>query len=241
MGAEMRVFRGVRDLLTQTRGGSVDTRERGVTSVEYALILSLVAVAMIAAFATFIHAGTTSYGNMETAVGPAPTATAWPPLVVPTCGGTTPVYDPGTNTCVALQPPAAPYSLVTVPGSKKIDLSWTAPTWDGGSAITGYEIGLSPDGGTTWVTTQTVTTAVTFAATGLADATTYSIRVAAKNAQGTGAYLTGTAKTWDPPPVVTSIAPTSGPIAGGTSVTITGTGFQSGATATVGGATATRQ
>jgi hypothetical protein len=36
-------------------------------------------------------------------------------------------------------------------------------------------------------------------------------------------------------PTVTSISPTSGPLAGGTSVTITGTGFVSGATVTIGG------
>ncbi|HEY33294.1 MAG TPA: hypothetical protein G4O10_09370, partial [Dehalococcoidia bacterium] len=40
-------------------------------------------------------------------------------------------------------------------------------------------------------------------------------------------------------PTVTSISPTSGPAAGGTSVTITGTNFVNGATVTIGGASAT--
>lgn len=40
-------------------------------------------------------------------------------------------------------------------------------------------------------------------------------------------------------PTVSGISPTSGPAAGGTSVTITGTGFVSGATVTIGGAAAT--
>src|SRR5262249_30091815 len=39
-------------------------------------------------------------------------------------------------------------------------------------------------------------------------------------------------------PVVSSIAPTSGPITGGTPVTITGTGFRAGATVTIGGSPA---
>src|SRR5207237_1464112 len=39
-----------------------------------------------------------------------------------------------------------------------------------------------------------------------------------------------------PPPQVTGITPTNGPSSGGTPVTITGTAFQSGATATIGGA-----
>lgn len=42
-----------------------------------------------------------------------------------------------------------------------------------------------------------------------------------------------------PAPTVTSIAPTSGPITGGTAVTITGTNFVAGATVSVGGAAAT--
>jgi hypothetical protein len=40
-------------------------------------------------------------------------------------------------------------------------------------------------------------------------------------------------------PTVSSIDPSSGPLAGGTAVTITGTGFESGATVTIGGASAT--
>src|SRR5204863_2154972 len=42
-----------------------------------------------------------------------------------------------------------------------------------------------------------------------------------------------------PPPTVSAISPTSGTTAGGTSVTITGTAFQSGASVTFGGAAAT--
>ncbi len=40
-------------------------------------------------------------------------------------------------------------------------------------------------------------------------------------------------------PTVTAISPTGGPLAGGTAVTISGTGFVSGATVTIGGASAT--
>jgi IPT/TIG domain len=42
-----------------------------------------------------------------------------------------------------------------------------------------------------------------------------------------------------PAPTITSIDPTSGAVAGGTSVTITGTNFVSGATVTFGGVAAT--
>ena len=43
----------------------------------------------------------------------------------------------------------------------------------------------------------------------------------------------------DPPPVVSSVTPNTGPTGGGTAVTITGSGFQSGAAVTFGGAAAT--
>lgn len=43
----------------------------------------------------------------------------------------------------------------------------------------------------------------------------------------------------DPPPEITSVDPNSGSESGGTSITITGTGFQSGATVTIGGNAAT--
>ncbi len=42
-----------------------------------------------------------------------------------------------------------------------------------------------------------------------------------------------------PAPTVTAVSPVSGPTAGGTTITVTGTGFQTGATVTVGGAAAT--
>lgn len=52
--------------------------------------------------------------------------------------------------------------------------------------------------------------------------------------------LVGTATRWTPgtAPTVTNIAPDNGPAAGGTTVTITGTNFASGATASIDGGTA---
>ena len=45
----------------------------------------------------------------------------------------------------------APTGLTaTAVGPNRIDLSWTAPTDDGGSAITGYRIESSADGSTGW-------------------------------------------------------------------------------------------
>src|SRR5206468_2594946 len=73
--------------------------------------------------------------------------------------------------------------------SSQTNLSWTAPADNGGSAITGYKIERSTDGGTTWSTlvANTGSTATTYSDTGLAHTTTYTFRVSAINSVGTGA------------------------------------------------------
>ncbi len=55
----------------------------------------------------------------------------------------------------------------------------------------------------------------------------------------TGTLSNGYTYASNPAPTVTSITPTSGTTAGGTSVTITGTGFLTGATVSLGGTAAT--
>ena len=84
--------------------------------------------------------------------------------------------------------PGAPTSLTaTASGSTRIDLSWTAPS-DGGSAITGYRIEVSSNGGTSWNdrVADTDNTNTTYAHTGLSAGTTRHYRVSAINANGTG-------------------------------------------------------
>src|SRR5690348_12777603 len=70
--------------------------------------------------------------------------------------------------------------------SSQINLSWTAGN-NGGSAIIGYEIERSTNGGSTWSTIQSNTgnTATTYSDTGLTSSTTYTYRVSAINAVGT--------------------------------------------------------
>ena len=47
--------------------------------------------------------------------------------------------------------PGVPRNLTAVEsGSSRINLSWSAPTSDGGSRITGYKIEVSSNGGRTW-------------------------------------------------------------------------------------------
>lgn len=82
----------------------------------------------------------------------------------------------------------APTGLSATPGQQSAELSWTAPTWIGGSSITGYHIYKSTDG-STWSTViaNTGSTDTTYTVTGLDAGTEYFFRVAAINGSGTSA------------------------------------------------------
>ncbi len=82
--------------------------------------------------------------------------------------------------------PGAPTGVAAVAGNAKADVSWTAPTLNGGSPITGYRVtpwiggvAQTPQSFSGGATTRTVT--------GLANGTAYTFTVAATNAIGTGA------------------------------------------------------
>jgi hypothetical protein len=85
----------------------------------------------------------------------------------------------------------APTGVGAVPGNGAVTLSWTAPSDDGGTPITGYSIRRSIDGGKTWsAAINTGSTATSFTVAGLANGTSYLFRVAAVNAAGVGDYST---------------------------------------------------
>lgn len=84
--------------------------------------------------------------------------------------------------------PGAPTNLVaTAAEATQIDLTWTAPAYDGGAAISGYRIEASEDG-VVWVdlVTNTQVTATRFSHTGLQPGSTRHYRVSAVNSAGTG-------------------------------------------------------
>lgn len=91
----------------------------------------------------------------------------------------------------------------------QIDLSWSAPTNDGGSTITGYQIERSTDGGSTWATlvSNTNSTATTYSDTGLEANTAYTYQVSAINSIGTSSPSnTATATTSIPSTEITVYA-----------------------------------
>src|SRR5207302_1351452 len=79
--------------------------------------------------------------------------------------------------------PSPPTDLTaTTVSSSQINLSWTAPSNNGGSAIIGYKIERSTNGGTfsTFVP-STGSTSTTYSDTGLNPSTSYTYRVSAIN------------------------------------------------------------
>ena len=85
--------------------------------------------------------------------------------------------------------PGTPRSLdAEADGTSRIELSWRAPTSDGGSRITGYRIEVSEDGGTRWddLVANSHNTRTTYVHTGLEPATTRHYRVSAINREGVG-------------------------------------------------------
>src|SRR5437899_10326778 len=75
----------------------------------------------------------------------------------------------------------------TTVSSSQINLSWAPPADNGGSAVTGYKVERSTDGGTTWsaLVVNTASTATAYSDTGLTHTTTYTYRASAINSVGT--------------------------------------------------------
>lgn len=94
-----------------------------------------------------------------------------------------------TSSATPMTTPSAPRTLSATPQSGQIQLSWLAPTSDGGSTITGYEVEASTDGGFFWFSVLSSTsTASSTTVTGLVNGTSYVFQVAAVNEMGTGTF-----------------------------------------------------
>ncbi len=98
--------------------------------------------------------------------------------------------------------PLAPTLTGAAGGDGSVALTWTAPTSDGGSALTGYEIWRGSTSGTETLLT-TVGTGTTYTDPTVSNGTTYLYQVAALNSVGSGPRsneLSATPQSGPPPP-----------------------------------------
>lgn len=109
--------------------------------------------------------------------------------------------------------PGAPTSVSGTSGSSQVALSWTAPASNGGSAITGYSVRHSTNGGVSWSTpVSTGSTSTSYTVTGLTNGTSYIFQVAAINSIGTGPWSASSSSVTPQPTasqISVSVSPTS--------------------------------
>lgn len=89
--------------------------------------------------------------------------------------------------------PGKPTVLEVVPGNSTLDLSWSAPSDDGGAQVEDYVLQFSMNNGSTWSTWALYTdpnnsTLTQHTLTGLINGNSYKLRVAAKNKAGVGEW-----------------------------------------------------
>jgi hypothetical protein len=138
--------------------------------------------------------------------------------------GTGPASSP-SNAVTPSALPGAPTGATATGGDSAATVSWTAPSSNGGSAITSYTV--TPFVGSAAQTPVTVTgspPATSTNVTGLTNGTSYTFTVTATNANGTGpASAPSNAVTPAAPPSVTGVTPAAGSTGNAVSVAPTAT------------------
>ncbi len=133
--------------------------------------------------------GANTRGELGSNTGTSETA----PVSVPGLDGTSPQTAVATTAFGAtaqIEAPGAPMGVVAAnPTTSSIEVSWTAPQSDGGSAIASYAVQYRVTGSNTWVPfARDDSSATSVVVTGLASNTSYEFRVAAANVMLTGSY-----------------------------------------------------
>jgi uncharacterized repeat protein (TIGR01451 family) len=101
--------------------------------------------------------------------------------------GSSPFSAPSnTVTPQAITMPGAPTNVVAVAGNASASVAWTAPSSDGGSAITSYTVTALSGGVATGITARVQAPSTGVVVSGLTNGTAYTFTVHATNAIGSG-------------------------------------------------------
>ena len=114
----------------------------------------------------------------------------------------------GQSVLVAFTPDP-PQLHTPTPADRQLALSWDAPSFTGGTDITGYSVQYLADGSPTWLDHSHGTTRTTTAISGLTNGTTYTVEVKAINAVGDSDPGTATATPRTTPDAPRSLALTA--------------------------------
>lgn len=90
---------------------------------------------------------------------------------------------------VPVSVPGAPTGLNIAASESSAQLSWTAPSTNGGASITDYVVEYWAKGGSSWTRVQDGVSSTTSATVPSLTANTYSFRVAAVNSAGVGTFV----------------------------------------------------
>jgi fibronectin type 3 domain-containing protein len=110
--------------------------------------------------------------------------------------------------------PGAPTLNSATPGNGSVDVAWSAPSSNGGSAITGYDLYRSTSSGTETLY-QALGVVTSYHDTGVSNGTTYFYKVSAVNTNGEGALSnerSATPATVPAAPTLNSATPGSGQV-----------------------------
>jgi len=155
-------------------------------------------------------------------------------------GGTTSTRHAGctvSGSSAAETVPYKPISLVATAGSGSASIAFTQVSPGTRQGVTNYKYSLD---GVNYTALSPADASSPVTIPGLTPGVSYTIYLKAVNSVGDSVASSSVSVVpVSGPPTVTSISPTSGTTAGGTSVTITGTNFISGTTVTIGGSSCT--
>lgn len=86
-----------------------------------------------------------------------------------------------TSTLTMPRLPSAPLNFIATAANQAIDLTWGAPSDDGGSAITGYKLEYKESTSSTWIVASSSVAGTTYSLSSLTNGTNYDVRVSASN------------------------------------------------------------